>query len=385
MCTPLVTCAIGTSSTARSGHRPCHMPRATSPWRALTPLAIREERSANCVTPNGSPSSAGLVRPRRTSSPASTPISAAIGAEALGDLVGRVGVVAGGHGRVGREDGAAADGLERVVGRAALGLARVRASSSVANAAWPSLRCTTPGSTPSACSARTPPMPSSRYWLRRTSPSPTYRREVIQRSATSFSGRSASSSSSGTRPTSTRQICATRSRSPERDGDRDGLAVLAGDERAGHAVGVRVDPVLVLPAGGVDALAEVAVAVHQADGDERQRPVGGLLEDVAGEHAEAARVDGQRPVDGVLRAEERRGGVVGDRRLLERLLGERGRRAAPPASARRSMNRGVGRDAASRSGWVSWSRRTGLAAHASQRLGSTEAKSSGPPGVHDQR
>ena len=84
-----------------------------------------------------------------------------------------------------------------------------------------------------------------------------------------------------------------------------GLAVVAGDERGGHAVRVGVDPVLVLPAGGVDALAEVAVAVHEPDGDQRQRPVGGLLEDVAGEHAEAARVDGQRAVDRVLRAEER--------------------------------------------------------------------------------
>ena len=45
--TPFVTLVIGTSSTARSGHRPCHMPRATSPWRALTPLAMREERRAS--------------------------------------------------------------------------------------------------------------------------------------------------------------------------------------------------------------------------------------------------------------------------------------------------------------------------------------------------
>ena len=86
MCTPLVTWAIGTSSTARSGHSPCHIPRATSPWRALTPLAIREERSANWVTPNGSPSSSGLVRPRRTSSPTSTPISRGDPGQPLGDL-----------------------------------------------------------------------------------------------------------------------------------------------------------------------------------------------------------------------------------------------------------------------------------------------------------
>ena len=55
------------------------------------------------------------------------------------------------------------------------------------------------------------------------------------------------------------------------------------------------------------------------------------------------------------------------------------------SAPRRSTNPASAATAASRSGWVSWSRRTGLAAHASQRLGSTEAKSSGPPGVHDQR
>ena len=74
----------------------------------------------------------------------------------------------------------------------------------------------------------------------------------------------------------------------ERHGDGDRLAVVAGDQRAGHPVGVGVDPVLVLPAGAVDALAEVAVAVHQADREHRHRAVGGLLEDVAGQHAEAA-------------------------------------------------------------------------------------------------
>ena len=58
---------------------------------------------------------------------------------------------------------------------------------------------------------------------------------------------------------------------------------------------------------GVDRLAEVAVAVEQADADERDGHVGGRLEMVAGEHAQAARVDAERLVQAVLGAE------VGDR------------------------------------------------------------------------
>ena len=67
------------------------------------------------------------------------------------------------------------------------------------------------GSIPIASSARTPPMPSSMYCARRVSSSPMYRRRVIQRAVSEFSGRSASSRKSGTRPMSTRQICATTS------------------------------------------------------------------------------------------------------------------------------------------------------------------------------
>ena len=60
---------------------------------------------------------------------------------------------------------------------------------------------------------------------------------------------------------------------------------------AGSAVRVGLDPVLVLPSGRVDALVEVALPVHEPDPDHGQRLVGGLLQDVAGQHAEPARVD----------------------------------------------------------------------------------------------
>ena len=42
---------------------------------------------------------------------------------------------------------------------------------------------------------------------------------------------------------------------------------------------------LLLPAVDVEVLAEVALAVHQADADERQAEVAGALEVVAGEDA----------------------------------------------------------------------------------------------------
>ena len=83
------------------------------------------------------------------------------------------------------------------------------------------------------------------------------------------------------------------------DRDRD---VLAADLEADlQPVGVHRQPVrvragerLLLPAVGVEALVEVALAVEQPDADERHAEVGRRLQVVAGEHAEAARVLGER-------------------------------------------------------------------------------------------
>ena len=60
--------------------------------------------------------------------------------------------------------------------------------------------------------------------------------------------------------------------------------------RQGHHVGVEQGVALLLPAVRVEALAEVAVAVEQADADERHAEVARRLEVVAGQHAEAARI-----------------------------------------------------------------------------------------------
>ena len=100
----------------------------------------------------------------------------------------------------------------------------------------------------------------------------------------------------------------------------------AADERRRKTVRVGVDPVLVLEAVGVDALAEVALAVEQADPDERQGVVGSLFEEVPGERSQASRVDRQRAMHAELGAEERaqaRGHARVDRRRTRKIGRER--------------------------------------------------------------
>ncbi len=80
-------------------------------------------------------------------------------------------------------------------------------------------------------------------------------------------------------------------------------AVLADDALERHAARVEVRVGVLLVAVRVDGLAEVAVAVEQADADEREGHVRGRLAVVAGEDAEAARVEAERLVQAVLGAE----------------------------------------------------------------------------------
>ena len=98
---------------------------------------------------------------------------------------------------------------------------------------------------------------------------------------------------------------------PLRQLDRDGQRVALAPERARerHPDEVVVGVAVLLVAVSVDRLAEVAVAVQQADPDERQRHVAGGLHVVAREDAQAARVDAHRFVEPVLGTE------VGDRAL----------------------------------------------------------------------
>ena len=83
------------------------------------------------------------------------------------------------------------------------------------------------------------------------------------------------------------------------------LAVFVALAADRHVVPVVVGVVLLLPAVEVEALLEVAFLVEQPDRHERQAEVACGLEVVAGEDAEAARIDGDAFVDAVLHAEVR--------------------------------------------------------------------------------
>jgi hypothetical protein len=95
----------------------------------------------------------------------------------------------------------------------------------------------------------------------------------------------------------------------EREREAQRRARLVEHEDGRQALGHDLRPVLVLEAGAVDALVEVALPVEQADADHRQREVARLLQDVARERAETTRVDRQRRMDPELRADEDDGPV----------------------------------------------------------------------------
>ena len=96
----------------------------------------------------------------------------------------------------------------------------------------------------------------------------------------------------------------------------DARLAVGGDGGFDRGVGpVDALVVFLLPAVVGDALVEVSLRVHEADADQRQAQVAGLLAVVAGQHAEAAGVDRQRLVQ----------------RELGREVGNRPRVARPPA------------------------------------------------------
>ena len=295
------------------------MPRATSPWRRLTPFAARLVRSANWLTPNGSPASSGRVRPSRMISSGSTPSAPVIPASAS---------TTWSAGYVSLPAGTGVCVVKIVFVRAAaMPSASVppwaRAASSEMNAAWPSLRCSSPGSIAErlerahAADAeqdvlRQPPVGLADVEPRRD---PAGRDVVLRPLGVEQEQRDAADVHA---PDLGRHL-----EPAHGHGDGQRRAVGTRHQRGGQPLGIRVDPVLVLPAAGVDALAEVALAVQQPDRDERQRPVGRLLEDVAGERAEPAGVDRERLVDAELRAE------VGDRVVRRRRTLGRGALEVP--------------------------------------------------------
>ena len=160
---------------------------------------------------------------------------------------------------------------------------------------------------PSALSARTPPMPSTTSCWMRVSRSPPYRRAESSRSQ-------ARSPRDRYRAGRARPGRGGRARrSPSTDRSPSGTAMMHGlPVRRRGGVDRRVVPVqalvaFFLPALAGQALVEVTLRVHEPDADERHAEVRRFLAVIAGEHAEAARVDRQRLMEREL------GGEVGDR------------------------------------------------------------------------
>jgi len=108
----------------------------------------------------------------------------------------------------------------------------------------------------------------------------------------------------------------------QRHADDHGRAVLLAQQLDRQAVRVERGIVLQLPAVGRQALLEVAGAVQQPDPDQRDPEVGGGLEVVAGEDAQAAGVLRKHLGDAELRGEVRDAG----RRLIPERLVPAGRR-----------------------------------------------------------
>ena len=110
----------------------------------------------------------------------------------------------------------------------------------------------------------------------------------------------------------------------EGDGDRRAAAVGLAEHGQRQLVGVEDGVALLLPAVAVERLLEVAVAVEQAHAHQRDAEVGGRLEVVAGEDAEAAGVLRQHRGDAELGREVRDGarGVVAGLAGVPPVLGE---------------------------------------------------------------
>ena len=115
--------------------------------------------------------------------------------------------------------------------------------------------------------------------------------------------------------------------------DDDGFAILADGRLHGALIDVGLEVLFTLPAILVEALQEVALAIEQADADEGNIEVGGALDVVAGEDAEAAGVDGQRLVQPELGGEIGHGARPQDAGMFRHP--RCGRRADTPAGGDR--------------------------------------------------
>ena len=101
----------------------------------------------------------------------------------------------------------------------------------------------------------------------------------------------------------------------------------------GQLVDVGLEILFALPSVFVQSLEEVSLSVEQADADERDVEIGCAFDVVAGEHAEAAGVDGERFVQSELGREV--GDGAGPQHAGVALLPRCDRRADTPAGGDR--------------------------------------------------
>ena len=230
-------------------------------------------------------------------------------AERLDELLRRVALVAGLERRVRREDDVPAHALERLLERHARPRRARAARSSAASAGWPSFRCTTAGS-----------MPSASQHARAADAEQAVLREPDVRVAVVGARRrpAADRVVLGQLGVEQEQRHAADLHAPDLERDR------AAEERRPRAAAASPSAPLTSAIGSVvgswssqysccvpvqvEPLHEVAAAVEEPDADHRQAAVARLLEHVARQHAEPARVAGQRGVHAELGARSTRPG-----------------------------------------------------------------------------
>ena len=115
-----------------------------------------------------------------------------------------------------------------------------------------------------------------------------------------------SSRSRSQRPTFTRQTLARIEAGAGGDLDDDRFAVMPDGGLHGQLIDVGLQIFLALPTALIESLEEVSLAIKQSNADEGNVEVGGALDVVSSENAQAAGIDGQRFVQAEL------GGKIGD-------------------------------------------------------------------------
>ena len=134
-------------------------------------------------------------------------------------------------------------------------------------------------------------------------PSPPYKREVSSRSSGALPSTFESRRNRSQRPTFIRQTLA------RMEPLRVSICTVTGsplrpDRRFhGQLIDIRLEVFFLLPAVAIQALPEVALAIKQADADQRNTQVGCALDVIAGENAQSAGIYRNRLVQSEFRGE----------------------------------------------------------------------------------